>query len=127
MSLLYDFVDGSLRYFDNNKEGGVLVIDEESRCLVGVGSVILNIKEGGDIQNKVVLYPAKIISFTSLYSSMIWRNVDKSFISNILFFTGIRRNILQHSCILLVNFQLFMFQNRLIQQPFSPLPTPCII
>ena len=79
MSLLYDFVDGSLRYFDNNKEGGVLVIDEESRCLVGVGSVILNIKEGGDIQNKVVLYPAKIISFTSLYSSMIWKEHGQNF------------------------------------------------
>jgi hypothetical protein len=71
---LDDFVEGSLRYFNDDDDVGVLTIDEDSSRPLGVGRVIIQITDNDsqqvDVPLENCLYfpssPVKIISVTSL-------------------------------------------------------------
>ena len=73
---LEDFVVGSVRYFDDADEVGVLTIDKDSSRPLGVGTVIVKITEDNGDETEVELHhclyflasPVKIISVSSLAS-----------------------------------------------------------
>jgi hypothetical protein len=75
---LEDFREGSLRYFDDNEDVGVLTIDENSSRPLGVGQVVVTIREDDGTMTDVVLHdclyfpssPVKIISVTALAKTL---------------------------------------------------------
>ena len=75
---LDDFVDESLRYFGDNEDVGVLTIDESSSRPLGIGQVIVTIREDNGTMTDMVLHdclyfpasPVKIISVTALAKTL---------------------------------------------------------
>ena len=75
---LEDFIEGSLRYFGDNEDVGVLTIDENSSLPLGIGQVAVTIREDSGSMTDIVLQdclyfpssPVKIISVTALAKTL---------------------------------------------------------